>query len=107
MNFEVELDDSTAAVVARVRGELDIATTPTLRAAVEGIDADRSVVIDLSPTTFIDSTACRYFVQLARRAAEAGRSIDFVCPADNYEVWRVLDLLGLLDALGVQPTVGE
>ena len=102
MNFEVQLDERADTTVVRVRGELDIATTPKLQVAVDGLAPGNPVEIDLTPTEFIDSTACRYFLHLSRRAGAAGRAVTFVCPEDNYEVWRVLELLGLLDALGIK-----
>ena len=107
MKFEVDMHENGNTAVARVLGELDIATTPRLRATVEAADPTADLVIDLTSAAFIDSTACREFVRLAKASAAGGRGMHVVCPEANYEVWRVLDLLGLLEVLGVRPSIDE
>jgi anti-sigma B factor antagonist len=52
--FRVETDDVGGTTVVAVTGELDIATTPQLRAALQ--DAAEPLVVDLTSVTFMDST---------------------------------------------------
>ena len=52
------------AVVVRVDGELDLATAPALRAALERALADGDqLVVDLSAVTFIDSSGLSVLVR--------------------------------------------
>jgi anti-anti-sigma factor len=81
----------------RVRGELDLATVPRL---AEGVAAElaakpRSLVIDLTDTSFMDSSGARELARAARQAAAAGVSLQVVCPRENKPVRLVIDLLEL------------
>lgn len=95
MAFEVDVARRGGAEVLTVRGELDIATAPTLADAAAKATADR-LVIDLSGTSFLDSTGLRTLIGLAK---EGGRDISLVCPSDNRAVLLVLDLSGFESVL--------
>jgi anti-anti-sigma factor len=92
----------------RVRGELDIATAPQLSAAVADVLASgaSSLVIDLSETTFLDSSGARQLVRAARAAGERDASLQVLCPAGNRPVRLVLDLLELHRAVPVVERAG-
>jgi anti-anti-sigma factor len=97
VQFAVHRGAGRGRPALRVRGELDIATVPQL---AESVDAElaagpRSLVIDLTDTTFLDSSGARQLVRSARRAAAAGTSLQVVCPRDNKAVRLVIDLLEL------------
>ena len=55
--------------VVAVRGEIDLFTAPELKAALgEAIEAGRSrIVVDLSDTTFLDSTALGVLIGTVKR----------------------------------------
>jgi anti-sigma B factor antagonist len=56
------------SVVITVDGELDLATAPRLRAALEGIERDgHRTTIDLAGCTFVDSTGIGVIVEAGRR----------------------------------------
>ncbi len=97
MQFEVERTTVAGRSVLTVRGELDIATVPDLGSAVDAeLDgARRSLVIDLTPTRFIDSTGARCLLRAAKQAAGAGVSMLVVCPRSNSPVRLIVDLLEL------------
>jgi anti-anti-sigma factor len=103
MQFAVQTTQTERVAVAAVYGELDIATTPALSEAVRGLIEHRpqTVVLDLTPAEFLDSTACRYLLDLRRVSDEAGIQLSIVCPKEAWDAWRVLEMLGLLDPLGV------
>jgi len=87
-----ELDAHTTALT--VAGELDLATAPRLKWALTdaiGAGAGR-VVLDLSPVTFIDSTALGVLVGV-RRSLGAGSRLAIVCASAN--VLRIFELTGL------------
>ena len=64
---EETIDDDRHVVA--VRGEIDLFTAPELKAAVVGaIDAGRTrIVVDLSETTFLDSTALGVLIGALKR----------------------------------------
>jgi anti-anti-sigma factor len=80
-----------------VRGELDIATAPRLAESVvsELAAKPRSLLVDLTDTTFLDSSGARELARAAHRAADVGTSLQVVCPRDNTPVRLVIDLLEL------------
>ena len=85
-----------------VVGELDCHTAPALSALVEDSlqSAPGLLVLDLSGCTFMDSAGCRVLAVAHRLAGD--RQIGVVCPETNRAVRRVLEIVGLTDALDVR-----
>jgi anti-anti-sigma factor len=95
VEFTVSRDDRPLGTVLAVHGDLDIATVPTLRVQVQdalSAPAQR-LYLDLTPTTFIDSTGCRELVRAARGGATAGTPVELVVPPANWRVRRVVDFM--------------
>ena len=103
MLFEVQRTTVQGRLVLRVRGDLDVAAAPALGAVVEEVlgSGPASLVVDLSGTTFLDSSGARQLSRTVRRAADAGVPLQLVCPAGNRPVRLVLDLLELHRAVPV------
>lgn len=98
MQFAVERSSpGEGCSVLDVRGELDVATAPALEAAVEAAvaQAPACLVLDLSATSFLDSTGCRQLARSARAGAAGGVDVVLVCPSSNRTVRRVVDMLDL------------
>ena len=97
MQFSVERTTALGRPSLRVRGELDIATAPQLTEAAESqlSQGPHGLVVDLTDTTFLDSSGARSLALVARRAADAGVALQVVCPRDNRPVRLVVDLLEL------------
>lgn len=97
MELTVTSARQSGAVVLAVAGEFDIATAPTVTAAVQAeLEADPApLVLDLTATTFADSSACRVLVQTAKACRRRGGGLEIVCPTGNTAVRRVLDLVGM------------
>ncbi len=106
MLFDVERSTVDGRPALTVRGELDLATAPQLRAAVDAILATgpRGLVVDLSPTTFLDSSGARTLVQISRAADDRGVPLHVVAPLTNGPVRLTVDLLELHT---VVPIVGS
>jgi anti-anti-sigma factor len=69
--YSIANGDGPAGVsVVVLRGELDLAAAPVLRARVDEATAGRALVIDLADTTFIDSAVLK---ELLRASAELAR----------------------------------
>jgi anti-sigma B factor antagonist len=83
-----------------VAGELDLAASSTVRAAlVELADGDGDVSVDLSAVTFIDSTALSIVVQAHIESAAAGTRLIVTDPSPV--VVRIFQLAGLSTILDI------
>ena len=79
----------------RVSGELDLSTSPQLRDVLgRELDGGKSVVLDLSRVTFIDSTALNALVGALRSCESNGGSF-MVGPDLPAQVSRVFAITGL------------
>ena len=87
-----------------VRGELDMATVPLLRAVLDGVHARRParVDIDLDAVTFLDASAVTTFIAARRRLAAHRAELVLCNPSPIAR--RVLALTGF-DR--VVPVVGQ
>jgi anti-sigma B factor antagonist len=95
------MDDGTPVVCAS--GELDMLQAPGLARALSRARGKRhgNVVLDLSESTFIDSTILGVIVGFARKLENHGHA--FVVVTDHPHLRHVLDLTGLVR---VFPVVG-
>jgi anti-sigma B factor antagonist len=73
--------EATCLTIALV-GEIDIETAPRLQAAIDWIadSLPSDVTVDLSGTTFLDSTAMRFFVRLRKLVVGNGRDLALAAP---------------------------
>ena len=101
---EIRLERSDdGVVVARLEGEHDIYTAPTLRERLdEALGRGGGIVVDLTAATFVDSSVLGALLDARRRAIEAGQGY-VVCVGDSVEpgVQRILDITGLVPVLPV------
>ena len=86
--------DDTTHVVA-VRGEIDLFTAPELKAALgEAIEAGRSrIVVDLSDTTFLDSTALGVLIGTIKRLRSRDGRLTIVNTDQN--IAKTFEITGL------------
>ena len=92
-SFELTVQryDSVATVV--VSGEVDLATAPRLSAAAAEHGDAKMLVLDMTATTFIDSTGVRALLHAHRDSARSGSRL--VVVAGDGAVRRVLNLCNL------------
>ena len=97
MLFDLERTTVSGRATLTVRGELDIATAPQLADAVgrELASSPAALVLDLTPTRFLDSSGARGLVRAAKEAASANVAMLVICPRSNSPVRLVIDLLEL------------
>jgi anti-sigma B factor antagonist len=100
----IELDRSDGGVVVVVlSGEHDVYTAPELRDRITSvIEEGAPFVIDLTPTTFLDSSVLRVLLEARRHAEE--RRLGFAVALDDSEapgVRRILEVTGLIPVLPV------
>ena len=108
VQFEVQRTTVQGRPALRVRGELDIATCSQLGSAVAEVleSGATSLVVDLTETTFLDSSGARQLTRTARAADRLGVALEVVCPADNRPVRLVMDLLELHLAVPIVEQAG-
>jgi anti-sigma B factor antagonist len=104
------------SVVVEVTGDLDLASAPALRHEVLALlnAGHRSIVIDLTPTGFLDSLGLGVLVAVWKRVVVHGGAFAVVCPEPRLrrvfavvELDRILPLHGSIDeALGCAPPDG-
>ncbi len=108
MQFDVERTTVLGRPALTVRGDLDIATAPRLEEAAESqlSQQPQSLVVDLTHTTFLDSSGARELVRIARRAATGGVDLQVVCPNANRPVRLVVDLMELRAVVPIVESAG-
>ena len=98
--------DDTRQVVA-VAGEIDLFTAPELKAALgEGLESGRiRIVVDLTETTFLDSTALGVLIGAVKRL----RSRDGVLTIVNTDanIAKTFEITGLDQIFTIRPTRDE
>ena len=93
--------------VVVVRGEVDLYTSPTLRAAIErSLDRGaRRVLVDLRDVGFMDSSGLGVLVGGLRRSRERGGELALVCGEGS--VMRVLSMTGLDRVFPIHGSLGD
>ena len=95
--FEIlRLDGDTGL---KVVGELDVATAPQLRAALQGAVFADAPVLDLSELTFLDSCGVHAILDFAR-AQNGNGPVVILDPSDA--VTRVLEIIGIDQHAGME-----
>ncbi len=103
--FDIRSTKSAGALVVEVAGEVDMATAPQLKQALNAaLSGTRRVVVDLSNVTFLDSTALNALVQGQRELAEREIAFAIVSPKDQvvrsvFEITRLTESLRVVDSL--------
>jgi len=106
IEFEItdhKVDDDTHVVA--VTGEIDLFTAPEFKQRMsELIDAGRSrLVVDLSETTFIDSSSLGVLIGAHRRLKLRGGALLVVC--ENEAIAKTFKITGLDGVFTIAPTV--
>jgi anti-sigma B factor antagonist len=95
--FAVEVQSRDDVAIVQSRGELDLVSVETLRAALDGIKSAARLVLDLRGLSFIDSTGLHLLVALHQRAQRDGFQLTLLAPAAPLD--KAIQLCGLDKAL--------
>ena len=92
--LQIEVREEPDRVILRLDGELDMASAPLLRGALEQVqpDAAAMIVLDLERLRFIDSTGLR--VILWAREHYLGRGQELAVTPGSPQVQRLLAVSG-------------
>jgi anti-sigma B factor antagonist len=105
--FALEQTDVGVAVLS-ISGEHDLNTVPELRRRLdELVGEDSSIVVDLSPATFVDSSILGVILEVRRHANDAGLGFAVVQDGSVEAVARVLEITGLRAELPVHESKGD
>jgi anti-anti-sigma factor len=104
----LDLRHEGPVVVARLVGEIDLSNAPAIASLVTGaVPNDAAgVVLDLSATTYLDSSGVHLIFQLAERLTDRQQRLALAIP-EGSRVRRVLDLVNVSARVPVTPTVEE
>jgi anti-sigma B factor antagonist len=105
MDIRISEQVAEAALVMTVIGELDVDSSPTLRATLESL-AQRQVarvVVDLESLRFCDSMGLSAFLDAHRACARLGGYLRLAAPSPFLA--RTLAAVGLLDRVPVYRSV--
>jgi anti-sigma B factor antagonist len=92
--------------VVSVAGEIDIATVPQLRPALEAaVSSGGPVTVDLSGVTFMDSTGLGVLIQALKHSQVAGGAFHLVVTQPN--VKKVLEITGLTELFSIFESQAE
>ena len=105
---QLELEQLGDVVVAHMSGEVDLsnATSVTERLIAAVPNSATALVLDLSETTYLDSSGVRMLFELAQRLRNRGQGLELVVPDESNvkrvllltEVERVVPMSGSVDA---------
>ena len=97
MLFDVERTTIAGRPALTVRGEVDISTSPEVASAATALlgSSPGALVIDLTPTRFLDSSGARALLGIARQAAAEGADLHVIVPRGNRPVRLPIELLQL------------
>lgn len=99
-------DDGSYRVIS-VAGDIDILTAPDfVEVAVADVEAGHvNVVVDLSGTTFVDSSGLSAFVLVHKTVTKNGGTLDVVRVVDR--VHRLFSMAGLDQVIALHPTLDD
>jgi anti-sigma B factor antagonist len=94
-----QLDDRVSVV--SVRGEIDLVTAPQVNDAVLRAlrDGRSGLILDLSATSFVDSTGLVHLLSMLRRVERSGGCMALVC--SNRTILRVFEVTQVHKTLDV------
>jgi anti-sigma B factor antagonist len=107
MNMQIATTPGSDRYLITVSGEVDLATSPKLDAAiVEALETGtESVVIDLTDVSFMDSSGLGVIVRGLKRCREAEKNIDLVIT--NERVLKVFGVTGLDQVIPIHASIED
>ena len=106
MNFDVKTEKlSEGQYVISLSGEVDLYTAPEFKQQLLEVieQGGRDVIVDLSSTTFIDSTTLGVLVGGVKRLRPNGGRLSLVCSDRN--ITKIFEITGLDRVFAIHPTL--
>ena len=101
LSIDLKTENGGETLVFKLRGSLDLATAPTVRAALADATekGGHDLIVDLTALEFLDSTGLGVLIGAHRRAAEHGGSFRLV--VSEGPISRLLNITGLIAVFAV------
>jgi anti-sigma B factor antagonist len=101
LSIDLKSEDGGGTLLFKLRGSLDLATAPTVRAALAEATAkgNHELIVDLTQLEFLDSTGLGVLIGAHRRAAEDGGSLRLI--VSDGPISRLLNITGLINVFAV------
>jgi anti-sigma B factor antagonist len=101
LSIDLKTESDGKTLVFKLRGSLDLATAPTIRAALAEATEKESheLIVDLTQLEFLDSTGLGVLIGAHRRAVEHGGAFRLII-ADG-PISRLLNITGLVAVFAV------
>ena len=102
-SIEKRIEGGTPVIV--VEGEIDVATAPQLRECLHEVIAEgnATVVLDLLPVTFLDSTALGVLVGALKRCRELGGELHVV--VSDPRIMKIFEITGLTNVFPISDSL--
>ncbi|MDQ2866429.1 MAG: STAS domain-containing protein [Candidatus Eremiobacteraeota bacterium] len=104
LTIDITTENLGETLVFRLRGSLDIATSPTVRAALveAASEGNHEIIVDLTKLAFLDSTGLGALIGAHRRALERGGNVRLA--VGDGSIARLLNITGLIRVFPVYRT---
>jgi anti-sigma B factor antagonist len=101
------IDADGGVVAVAVSGEIDLFTAPELKAAIaDAVDGGSTrIVVDLTQTTFLDSTALGVLIGAVKRLRSTDGALSIV--NTDATIAKTFEITGLDQIFTIRPTRGE
>jgi anti-sigma B factor antagonist len=101
LSIDLKTESGGETLVFRLRGSLDLATAPTVRAALTEAteEGKQHLIVDLTQLEFLDSTGLGVLIGAHRRAAERGGTFRLII--SDGPIARLLNITGLVTVFAV------
>ncbi len=101
LSIDLKTEGGGETLIFKLRGSLDLATAPTIRAALgEATEkGSQRLIVDLTQLEFLDSTGLGVLIGAHRRAAERGGSFRLI--VKDGPISRLLNITGLIGVFAV------
>ena len=105
LSIDIKTEHNGNALIFRLKGSLDLATSPTVRAALleAANDGKHEIIVDLTHVQFIDSTGLGALIGGHRRALEHQGGVRLV--VNDGPISRLLNITGLIRVFHVYATL--
>ena len=106
LSIDLKSENRGGALLFKLRGSLDLATSPTVRAALsDAQQTKKDVVVDLTQLEFLDSTGLGALIGAHRRATEHGGSLRLI--VNDGPILRLLTITGLIRVLSIYHSIDD
>ncbi|HKU68206.1 MAG TPA: STAS domain-containing protein [Candidatus Baltobacteraceae bacterium] len=101
LSVDIKSEHNGTAIIYRLHGSLDLATAPSLRAALieAANEGKHDIIVDLTELEFLDSTGLGALIGAHRRALENGGRVRLI--VREGPISRLLNITGLMRIFAV------